>query len=277
MALAEAVSLGDLQHARTPERTRRPAPDAHADAPGKPRKEQHRIGRADLLSATFETFERSIRDQLARMLGGGGFDPARDIVAITVNRWPHGYAYTYNSLYDPIEWVYTTTDDAVREGAAAVRPITIANSDAAASPHTDAAMLEAHRAVQEVLQRRAMPLLGTLRPALAGPEGNRLRPTVEDGVGHLRRSIRLLRFASASASFRTSATTASAMHFESRVFSPLAPTRGSQWPPVRSVGPHPRRETFRFRFSRPRMTSGVRARTCDPRLRSSVITRPLSN
>src|SRR5437899_1093986 len=32
-------------------------------------------------------------------------------------------------------------------------------SEAAASPHTDAAMLEAHRAVQVVLQRRAMPLL----------------------------------------------------------------------------------------------------------------------
>jgi spermidine dehydrogenase len=38
--------------------------------------------------------------------------------------------------------------------------ITIANADAAASPHTDAAILEAHRAVQEVLQRRAMPVLG---------------------------------------------------------------------------------------------------------------------
>ena len=42
----------------------------------------------------------------------------------------------------------------------AVGLLTIANSDAAASPHTDAAMLEAHRAVQEVLQRRALPFLG---------------------------------------------------------------------------------------------------------------------
>jgi spermidine dehydrogenase len=37
------------------------------------------------------------------MLGGGGFDPARDILGITVNRWPHGYTYERNSLYDP-EW-----------------------------------------------------------------------------------------------------------------------------------------------------------------------------
>jgi len=159
--LPEAVSLGNLHHPQSPEEpivlhmTRFPM------SPGKPRKEQHRIGRADLLATTFETFERSIRDQLARTLGEGGFDPARDIIAIAVNRWPHGYAYTYNPLYDPMEWVYTSTTD--RPCVKARQPfglITIANSDAAASPHTDAAMLEAHRAVQEVLQRRAMPLLG---------------------------------------------------------------------------------------------------------------------
>ena len=160
--LPEAVSLGDLHHPQTPDEpivlhmTRFPM------SPGKPRKEQHRIGRADLLATTFETFERSIRDQLARSLGQGGFDPARDIVAIAVNRWPHGYAYTYNPLYDPVEWVYTSTNE--RPCVKARQPfglITIANSDAAASPHTDAAMLEAHRAVQEVLQRRAMPLMGS--------------------------------------------------------------------------------------------------------------------
>ena len=160
VSLAEAVSLGDLQHPQSPDEpivlhmTRYPC------APGKPRKEQHRIGRADLLSTTFDTFERKIRDQLARSLSAGGFDPARDIVAIAVNRWPHGYAYTYNSLYDPLEWVFTSTD--TRPCVVGRQPfgsITIANSDAAASPHTDAAFLEAHRAVQEVLQRRAMPML----------------------------------------------------------------------------------------------------------------------
>src|SRR5262245_28926601 len=159
--LPEAVGLGDLHHPQTPEEPIVLHMTRYPMAPGKPRKEQHRIGRADLLSATFETFERNIRDQLARSLGEGGFDPARDVVAIAVNRWPHGYAYTYNPLYDPLEWVYTSTND--RPCVKARQPfglITMANSDAAASPHTDAAMLEAHRAVQEVLQRRAMPLLG---------------------------------------------------------------------------------------------------------------------
>jgi spermidine dehydrogenase len=160
VALSEAVSLGELRHPQTPDEPIVLHMTRYPMSPGKPRKEQHRIGRADLLSTTFETFERKIRDQLARNLGGGGFDPARDIVAIAVNRWPHGYAYTYNPLYDPLEWVYTSSND--RPCVKARQPfglIAIANSDAAASPHTDAAMLEAHRAVQEVLQRRAMPLL----------------------------------------------------------------------------------------------------------------------
>jgi spermidine dehydrogenase len=158
--LSEAVDLGELHHPQSPDEPVVLHMTRYVMSPGKPRKEQHRIGRADLLTTTFETFERNIRDQLARNLGQGGFDPARDIVAIAVNRWPHGYAYTYNPLYDPLEWVYTSSDD--RPCVKARRPfglITIANSDAAASPHTDAAMLEAHRAVQEVLQRRAMPLL----------------------------------------------------------------------------------------------------------------------
>ncbi len=176
VGLTEAADLGELHHARTPDEpialhlTRTPC------APGKPRKEQHRIGRADLLSTTFETFERSIRDQLSRILSPGGFEPARDIIAITVNRWPHGYAYTYNSLTDPMEWVFTSTNE--RPCVAARQPfglITIANSDAAASPHTDAAFLEAHRAVGEVLERRAYPFL-TKKPTMSSPQASSPRP-----------------------------------------------------------------------------------------------------
>ena len=74
--LGEAVSLGDLHHPQSPDEPIVIRMDRHPCAPGKPRKDQHRIGRADLLSTSFETFERNIRDQLARTLGGGGFDPA---------------------------------------------------------------------------------------------------------------------------------------------------------------------------------------------------------
>ena len=159
-ALTEAVSLGGLKHPQTPEQPIALHLVKIMSVPGHPRKVQHRMGRAELLTTTFETFERNIRDQLARMLGAGGFDPARDIVDITVNRWPHGYAYTYNSLYDPMEWVFTETDQ--RPCVVGRQPyglIAIANSDAGASPHTDTALSEAHRAVGDILNRRAMPKL----------------------------------------------------------------------------------------------------------------------
>ena len=63
-------------------------------------REQFRIGRQSLLTMTFGDFEDRIRDELNRMLGPGGFASGRDIAAITVNRWAHGYAYTANSLFD---------------------------------------------------------------------------------------------------------------------------------------------------------------------------------
>jgi spermidine dehydrogenase len=160
VSLAEAVSLGDLKHPQSPDEPIVVHMERTPCAPGKPIKMQHRLGRAELLATSFETFERSIREQLTRVLGPGGFNAADDILAITVNRWPHGYTYSYNSLYDPLDWVFTSTPS--RPNIAARQPfglISIANADAAASSHTDAAILEAHRAVIEVLDRRAMPVL----------------------------------------------------------------------------------------------------------------------
>jgi len=122
--------------------------------PGKTLKEQHAIGRVKLMQTSYETFERKVREQLSRVLGQGGFDAARDIVAITVNRWSHGYAYSYNSLYDPMDWTYTSTDTRpCVVGRKPFGPITIANSDAAASSHTDAAILMAYEAVTHALKR----------------------------------------------------------------------------------------------------------------------------
>jgi spermidine dehydrogenase len=119
--------------------------------PGLAAREQHRAGRVELLTTTFDTFEQNVRDQLTRMLGAGGFDAARDIRALTVNRWPHGYAYQYNSLWDPF-WISGGPLPCV----AARQPfgrIAIANADAAAYAYTDAAIDQAYRAVGEVLPR----------------------------------------------------------------------------------------------------------------------------
>ena len=118
-------------------------------SPGQPARVQHRIGHVDLLTTKFSTFERNIRDQLARVLSGGGFDPARDIDAITVNRWPHGYAYEYNPLWDP-EW--PPGESPCEIGRKRFGRIAIANSDAAAAAYMDQAMDQAYRAVEELLE-----------------------------------------------------------------------------------------------------------------------------
>jgi spermidine dehydrogenase len=117
--------------------------------PGLPERDQHRVGQHDILNTSFEAFERNIRNQLARILGPGGFDPARDITAITVNRWPHGYAYEYNPLFDP-DWPEGTQPHVI--GRAPFGRITIANSDAGAAAYTDSAIDQAYRAVQELFR-----------------------------------------------------------------------------------------------------------------------------
>jgi spermidine dehydrogenase len=117
--------------------------------PGKARRDQYRMGRYELLRTPFETFERNIRDQLQRMLAGGGFDAARDIAGITVNRWAHGYAYDYLTLSDP-DWPPEERPCVV--GRKQFGRISIANSDAAATAFTDAAIDQGYRAVQEQLK-----------------------------------------------------------------------------------------------------------------------------
>lgn len=143
------VSVGDYKASRGPDEAivvhmvRTPC------RPGLPARDQHRAGRMELLATTFDEFERRIRDQLGRTLGGGGFDPARDIRGITVNRWPHGYAYQYNSLWDPF-WLDGGTPPCEIARRRFGR-ISIANADAAAYSYADAAIDQAHRAVTEVM------------------------------------------------------------------------------------------------------------------------------
>ena len=143
------VSLGDYHFPQSPEdpivvhMMRTPC------SPGQPARVQHRMGRYELYGTSFETLERNTRDQLARMLAPGGFDPARDIAAITINRWPHGYAYEYNSLWDKF-WLDggTTPCEIARR---LFGRIAIANSDAGAYAYTDSAIDQAYRAVNELL------------------------------------------------------------------------------------------------------------------------------
>lgn len=108
---------------------------------------QLRGSRQKLLELSFEDFEREVRTVLDGLLGPAGFDVAEDILAITVNRWPHGYAYEYMQLWDP-EW---ESGEAPHEIARQpFGSISIANADAGASAYTHVAIDQAYRAVADL-------------------------------------------------------------------------------------------------------------------------------
>ena len=144
------VSMGGYQFTQNPDQPCVLHMQHVPVGPGKTAREMQRAGRTQLYATTFETFEHSIRDQLARALGEGGFDPARDIEAITVNRWPHGYSYEYLSLFDP-EWPKGKAPHEI--GRQPFGNIHIANSDAGAFAYTNEAIDQGWRAVSEIVAK----------------------------------------------------------------------------------------------------------------------------
>ncbi len=157
IVLTPPISIGGYRHARTPDEAivvRMWRAPLVPEARGRPAAEQWRAARRALLATTFETFEREIRGQLGRVLSAGGFDPARDIEAISVNRWPHGYAYGHDPETGRVAW---TLDELPPERApwtAARQPvgrIAIANSDALANAMTEGAIGAAKLAVDALI------------------------------------------------------------------------------------------------------------------------------
>jgi spermidine dehydrogenase len=117
-------------------------------------RDAYRLGRHKLLSMSFEEIEAATINQLEGMFGSAGFDAGRDVEAITVNRWAHGYAYEYMDLHDP-DW---PEGEAPHElGRKPIGRIAIANSDAEAAAYVQAAIRAARRAVSEVLAQSIFP------------------------------------------------------------------------------------------------------------------------
>ncbi len=142
------VSLGAYQFPRSPDdpivvhMSRAPVPgDGSRDV------DQFRAGRYQLLGTNFEEMERETRRQLTDMLGGYGFDPTRDIVGLTINRWPHGYAREYNELFDQSPKVAAPFWVRARKPFGAV---SIACSDAQGKAYVYSAIDAAHRAVNDL-------------------------------------------------------------------------------------------------------------------------------
>jgi spermidine dehydrogenase len=149
MALDFPVSIGGYRFSRSPEEPIVVRMSKAACRPGLPVREQHRIGRQELLETPFATIEGRIRSDLDRLLGPGGFDAGLDITAITVNRWPHGYTYQYNSLDDPF-WLEGGRQPCEIARQAFGR-IAIANADSGAYAYLDAAIDHGLRAAREAL------------------------------------------------------------------------------------------------------------------------------
>jgi spermidine dehydrogenase len=141
------VSLGEYRFAKTP---RDPicVHMVHTPTPGNTGSDQRaawRAGRTQLLAMPYQQFEDKIFDELTRILGSFGFEARRDIAAISVYRWGHGYAYGANSLYDKLQ-----QPELAQLARRRVASIAIANSDAAWAAYAHAAIDQAARAVAEL-------------------------------------------------------------------------------------------------------------------------------
>ena len=143
------ISIGDYKFTQNPDE---PTVLHGSFVPTQPHmgltaRQQHQAGRQRLYAMSFDDFEEKIIRQLDGSLSGGGFDAERDIAGLTVNRWPHGYAYEYNEFYDPPDWGPYKVPHI--EGRAQIGRISIANSDASAYAYANGAIDAADRAVNE--------------------------------------------------------------------------------------------------------------------------------
>lgn len=149
MALDFPVSIGDYKFAESPDE---PVLLHMQHVPIEPgagldEKSQHRAGRQRLYALAYDDFESAAVEQLTAMLGPFGFDAERDIAGITINRWPHGYAYEYNDLFDSPDW--TPANGPHLAARAAIGRISLANSDSSAYAYVNGAFDAAIRAVEE--------------------------------------------------------------------------------------------------------------------------------
>jgi len=139
------VSLGGYRHPRDPSEPIVLHMTYVPVAPGPDARTQFRLGRSKLLAMEFADFETIIRDELDRMLGGGGFSSARDIAAITVNRWSHGYSYVASTLFDGDDY-----EPVLVRARQKVGRVAIANTDAGGDAYAHLAIDQAARAVREL-------------------------------------------------------------------------------------------------------------------------------
>jgi spermidine dehydrogenase len=116
--------------------------------PGKSAEQQGHMGRAEMISTPFREYERQIRQQFTDMFARSGFDASRDLAGIILNRWGHAYA-------SPAPGFYFGKDGKPAPGdvlrAAPFGRITFANTDLSGTPDHKSSIIEADRAVEQLL------------------------------------------------------------------------------------------------------------------------------
>lgn len=125
---------------------------SHPTRADMPMHEATKAGREDMFATSFAEYERGLRELLATSMAAGGFDPAEEIQAITVNRWAHGYSQEYVTPFDNAFY-----PDGPFPGDIAAQPfgrITFANTDRISVAYMDAAIDAAGSAVDEQLSRQ---------------------------------------------------------------------------------------------------------------------------
>jgi spermidine dehydrogenase len=118
--------------------------------PGRSTEAQGHMGRAEMMQASFRDYERRIRDQFTEMFGAYGFDAQRDIAGIILNRWGHAYLSPQPGFFFGKEG-----KPAAREilRNAPFSRIAFANTDLAGAMDHRYSILEAKRAVEQLLDQ----------------------------------------------------------------------------------------------------------------------------
>jgi len=114
-----------------------------------PPMEQGQVKRWELFSTPYRDFELKIRRQLVQLFGQSGFDPARDIAGITINRWGHAYTVPQPGFVHPHDGS-TAPSDVLRAGYGNIH---FAHSELFGVQEFVGALTEGQRAARQVLEK----------------------------------------------------------------------------------------------------------------------------
>lgn len=118
--------------------------------PGLPTEDQGHRGRGEMITTSFREYERRIRRQLTDMFASSGFDASRDVAGIILNRWGHAYLSPQPGFFFGLNGK-PAPRDTLR--AAPFGRIAFANTDLAGAMDHRFSILEAQRAIQQLLDQ----------------------------------------------------------------------------------------------------------------------------